>query len=70
MCGIAGVVELGVPTVDQSLASRIGSCLRHRGPDAEGFYSDRQNELSVTLVHTRLSIIDINRGHQPLSNED
>ncbi len=70
MCGIAGVIELGVPTVDRPLASRIGSSLRHRGPDAEGFYSDRQDELSITLVHTRLSIIDIHKGHQPLSNED
>lgn len=70
MCGIAGVIELGAPTVDQSLLSRITASLRHRGPDAEGHYSDRRNGLSLTLIHTRLSIIDVSKGHQPLCNED
>jgi len=40
--------------------------LRHRGPDASGWYRDRQ----VGLGHTRLSIIDLKTGAQPLSNED
>lgn len=40
--------------------------LAHRGPDAEGSYQDAH----VCLGHTRLSIIDIAGGSQPLSNED
>lgn len=40
--------------------------IRHRGPDDEGTYSARH----VALGHTRLSIIDLKSGHQPLSNED
>jgi len=40
--------------------------LVHRGPDGSGYY---QNE-NVALGHRRLSIIDIEGGHQPISNED
>ena len=38
----------------------------HRGPDDEGFYINK----NVGLGFRRLSIIDLNTGHQPLSNED
>jgi asparagine synthase (glutamine-hydrolysing) len=40
--------------------------LQHRGPDDVGLFSDN----GIALGHTRLSIIDIETGHQPLSNED
>jgi len=40
--------------------------IKHRGPDDEGIYTARQ----VGLGHRRLSIIDLNSGHQPLSNEN
>jgi len=40
--------------------------IRHRGPDDEGFYTGP----GIGLGHRRLSIIDVNGGHQPLSNED
>ncbi len=40
--------------------------IRHRGPDDEGTYIAPQ----IGLGHRRLSIIDLNTGHQPLSNED
>ncbi len=61
MCGIAGVLlRRGTPepaSLDQSLAR-----LRHRGPDAQGVYI----EDAVALAHTRLSIIDLAGGDQPL----
>jgi asparagine synthase (glutamine-hydrolysing) len=41
--------------------------LRHRGPDDEGIYKDRGN---LALGARRLSIIDLNDGHQPRPNED
>lgn len=45
----------------------LARCLAHRGPDGKGQYAD---EL-VSLVHTRLSIIDLSEhGNQPLYNED
>ncbi len=40
--------------------------IRHRGPDDEGFYVDG----GCALGMRRLSIIDLNTGHQPISNED
>jgi asparagine synthase (glutamine-hydrolysing) len=42
--------------------------LRHRGPDDEGCYVDPDSGLA--LGARRLSIIDVDGGHQPLSNED
>lgn len=38
----------------------------HRGPDEEGFYSDGKMNLGIR----RLSIIDLDTGHQPIHNED
>jgi len=38
----------------------------HRGPDEEGFYSDGKMNLGIR----RLSIIDVETGHQPIHNED
>lgn len=40
--------------------------LRHRGPDDFGIYTDK----SAGLAHTRLSIIDLVSGQQPMHNED
>src|SRR4029077_5391916 len=68
MCGIAGKVALtsgGTPT-DVAVVRRMMSMLAHRGPDDDGIYVDRQ----AVLGHRRLSIIDLNTGKQPISNED
>ena len=59
MCGIAGLI--GIP-VDDAIAQRMQSALRRRGPDARGtFLSDR-----CCLLHSRLSVIDPEGGHQPM----
>jgi len=44
----------------------MADSMRHRGPDDEGYYISGQ----IGLGHRRLSIIDLNRGKQPISNED
>jgi asparagine synthase (glutamine-hydrolysing) len=44
----------------------MGDRIAHRGPDAEGFWS----EPGLSLVHRRLSIIDLTSGDQPIGNED
>ena len=63
MCGICGFYGFR----DDTLIKRMMESLNHRGPDDHGFQSDE----SVTLGHTRLSIIDLScQGKQPLSNED
>lgn len=44
----------------------MAAMLQHRGPDGYGFYRDRQ----AGLAHTRLSLVDLAGGAQPLHNED
>lgn len=64
MCGIAGVVVRSGPVAERDLDAMAGT-LRHRGPEDLGHYVAG----SVGLTHTRLSIIDIAGGHQPLFDE-
>lgn len=68
MCGIGGIVNTNNSKVDPGIVNNISRSLEHRGPDNSSikFISD-----SVSLVHTRLSIIDLNdRSNQPFSSED
>jgi len=44
----------------------MAQAMVHRGPDDEGAYSDRHMAMGMR----RLSIIDLDHGHQPISNED
>lgn len=64
MCGIAGF--LGIQ--DVNLLRSMATCMKHRGPDDEGFYfSDKE---AIGLAQVRLSIIDIESGHQPMWSKD
>src|SRR5215813_4384639 len=65
MCGIAG--WLGTFPESKKYTARVAEALRHRGPDAHGIRSWPE----ATLVHTRLSIIDLSpAGAQPMADED
>jgi asparagine synthase (glutamine-hydrolysing) len=64
MCGIAGFVGSG----DRANLSAMVRVLEHRGPDGEGFYED--TSMHVFLGHSRLAIIDLAGGYQPMPNED
>ncbi len=75
MCGICGIVGLnGAAGFGGPDIARMCEALAHRGPDDSGFHlSDFKGESGpgrVGLGHRRLSIIDLAKGHQPLSNED
>jgi len=48
------------------LVKQMAYILRHRGPDEFGFYGDEQ----IGLGHSRLSIIDLSGGKQPMHNEN
>lgn len=65
MCGIAGAVSWTRPTGQVELRAMI-DCLQHRGPDGHGLYFNGP----VALGHTRLSIVDVAGGAQPMGNED
>ncbi len=64
MCGIAGFVGPG----GREILVRMTDSLVHRGPDDSGIY--HHSEQNVFLGHRRLSIVDIDGGHQPMANED
>jgi asparagine synthase (glutamine-hydrolysing) len=67
MCGIAGIVN---PTQlqdgDPALLRRMCDVIKHRGPDDEGFHFTGQAGIGIR----RLSIIDLQTGHQPVLSED
>src|SRR3972149_6371353 len=63
MCGIFGLVG----QVDPELGERITACLHHRGPDDHGVWTSTTGT-PVTLVNTRLAIIDLSPlGHMPMT---
>ncbi len=69
MCGIAGEFIFDpAGRVDESRIVPMVSAIRHRGPDQWGYYLGCSG--SVLLINTRLSIVDLSNGRQPLSNED
>jgi asparagine synthase (glutamine-hydrolysing) len=65
VCGIAGALlvkeRAALPDPAQMIAT-----LRHRGPDAKGFFRSP----GCVLGSARLSIIDLKTGDQPIANED
>jgi len=66
MCGICGLFGSIDPRAGAETVRRMSDCMRHRGPDDEGFHTDPP----AFLGFRRLSIIDLHTGHQPLANED
>ena len=67
MCGLCGVLNFdGQAPVDREGLAAMTATLQNRGPDDLGYYLSGP----VGLGHRRLSIIDLETGHQPLGNED
>src|SRR5688572_6510682 len=62
MCGIAGIFGRG----SEEAVRRMLAELRHRGPDDEHVIGGDR----FTLGARRLSIMDVDGGRQPLTNED
>lgn len=69
MCGIAGIVSThqNDSSTSTALVKQMCDAMSHRGPDADGFWSDAH----TALGHRRLAIIDLTEsGRQPMTNED
>lgn len=64
MCGVAGIVAQNSERYRENLQAMLGS-MRHRGPDGSGmfFYPN------CALGHVRLSIVDLEGGHQPMQDQ-
>lgn len=66
MCGIAGIYNYDRDKpVDMVTIRRMCDSIAHRGPDNEGFYKGN----GIGLGIKRLSIIDLEGGNQPITNE-
>src|SRR5579859_6294256 len=66
MCGIFAACDFsrGLTT---ALAQRAINRMRHRGPDGQGAWCDASG--TACLSHSRLSLVGIDNGVQPISNE-
>jgi len=67
MCGICGIVATDdANIVSKEILERMNQSIRHRGPDEDGFHITEK----IGLASRRLSIIDLESGKQPITNED
>lgn len=67
MCGISGLFfPNNTEAPEQELLRSMNRAQAHRGHDDEGYFFNNY----IALGHRRLSIIDLEGGHQPIFNED
>ena len=64
MCGICGFT--GNFENREDVLKKMTEVITHRGPDSDGFFNDEY----INMGFRRLSIIDLDSGHQPIYNED
>jgi len=65
MCGIFGAVGQSLPG---SALENVLDALEHRGPDGSGVFIDESAK--VVIGHTRLAVIDLTTGAQPIQSQD
>ena len=64
MCGIAGQIEYDQDLQMQAeILKQMQAVLRRRGPDQDGLFLAEH----AALAHTRLCVIDAERGRQPMT---
>ncbi|MFC2100780.1 asparagine synthase (glutamine-hydrolyzing) [Bacteroidota bacterium] len=66
MCGLVGIINKRQQEVDLPVLTQMADTLNHRGPDDEGHFIEN----SIGFYFKRLSIIDLEQGHQPMSSGD
>lgn len=66
MCGICGVFDFSGAPIEGELLHKMNDRIHHRGPDGEGYFFSN----GIGLSNRRLSIIDLEHGGQPQTNED
>ncbi len=68
MCGIAGILVTGGGSVSAEKLLAARDRLQHRGPDGSSTWVHDNGRIG--FVHTRLAIVDVAGGRQPIANED
>lgn len=64
MCSICGEIDFNKPCKGRlDIVKKMNYVQKHRGPDDSDIYTDQ----FACLGHNRLSVIDIENGHQPMS---
>ena len=63
MCGICGFT--GELETREETIRKMTEVITHRGPDSDGYFSDDY----ISMGFRRLSIIDLETGDQPITNE-
>jgi len=66
MCGFVGFIDNQKKEKKKKIIKNMADKIIHRGPDSDGYYYDD----NIALGFRRLSIIDLEGGHQPIYNED
>lgn len=66
MCGIFGYYHRDGRSLDADVLASMGEAIRHRGPDDRGVYATK----GMAIGNQRLSIIDLQGGHQPFVSDD
>src|SRR5580700_1716829 len=65
MCGIAGLLYFNKVQSDPAVIRRMTNSISHRGPDADGYFSEN----NMALGHRRLAIIDLSpSANQPFTD--
>ncbi len=66
MCGIFGYYHRDGLSLEADVLAAMGEAIRHRGPDDRGVYATK----GMAIGNQRLSIIDLQGGHQPFVSDD
>ncbi|MTI10423.1 asparagine synthase (glutamine-hydrolyzing) [Curvivirga aplysinae] len=66
MCGIAGIMMRDGSTPNTDILDKLANAISHRGPDGQGCHISG----TIGLIQTRLAIIDLSTGDQPLYDKD
>ncbi|MBR0277441.1 MAG: asparagine synthase (glutamine-hydrolyzing) [Clostridia bacterium] len=66
MCSICGIADFNNSSnINVELINKMGMTMKHRGPD----FSDTFSDGKVAFQHNRLSVMDPQNGHQPMTAE-
>lgn len=68
MCGIYGYFDATRRSLPDEVVAAMGEVIVHRGPDDAGLYHSHED--AVAIGARRLSIIDVEHGHQPFVSDD